>query len=156
MNNYADSGECYPPKPKVDADKPLRGWSFFQRCVKFSATFYQNYWTNLSSSQGFSAAVPFSGDSLYHWCHVITEFCKRLLNLVDAGWLWRISKRISANKRRRNILNFLNTNLTKSAAIRLKKGQSLKITHAKKTERRKRKSEEEERRRREKKQWLHS
>ena len=98
--------------------------------------------------QGFSAAVPFSGDSLYHWCRVITEFCKRLLNLVDAGWLRRISWRISANKRRRNFLNFLNTNLTKSAAIWLKNGQSLKITHAKEKERRKRKSEEEERRRR--------
>ena len=48
-------------------------------------------------------------------------------------------------------MNFLNTNLTKSAAIRLKKGQRLKITHAKEKERRKRKSEEEERRRREKK-----
>ena len=45
-------------------------------------------------------------------------------------------------------MNFLNTNLTKSAAIRLKKGQRLKITHAKEKERRKRKSEEEQRRKR--------
>ena len=54
--------------------------------------------------QRFLVAVPYSGGSLYFWRH-FTGDRRSLPNLINASWLWRISRGILANQKRRNILN---------------------------------------------------
>ena len=51
-----------------------------------------------------SFAVPFPVNILYNWRHRY-QFLKRVWNLVCSCWLWRISRGIWANQKRRNRVN---------------------------------------------------
>jgi len=51
-----------------------------------------------------SVFVPFSSNILDYWRHFTTDR-KRLLNLVNASWLWRISWGLEAIRNGKNILN---------------------------------------------------
>ena len=52
--------------------------------------------------QRVSVAVPYSGGSLFFWRH-FTGDRRSLPNLINASLLWRISRGILANQKRRNI-----------------------------------------------------
>ena len=78
---------------------------FFAKLVKCYFNFRLFYQTKQPLPQGFSVGLLFFFllVILHHWCHFI-EYCKRL-NLDNASWLWKISRRIRSIKKRGNSLN---------------------------------------------------
>ena len=56
--------------------------------------------------QGFLGYLFFSilATACNYWCQ-FSGYCKHLINLVNANWLWRISLGIWGNQKLRNILN---------------------------------------------------
>ena len=68
-----------------------RSGYFFANCVKCSAILNCCTKTTQPRSKGFSVVVPFPGN--YHVLSTsFSRYCKRLPNLVNASWLWRMQR----------------------------------------------------------------
>ena len=84
MKNYADQGDCFPPRQIGNA---IDGWS-----IAHAALF-----PSKKTKQLTSFLIKYSIKS--------TVYCSLLqINLVNAGWLWQLSQGNGVNQKQRSIL----------------------------------------------------
>ena len=85
MKNYADQGDCFPPRQRGNAI--IDGWSIPD------AAFV--------SQQEDQTIINLISNQIYHQ---INSVLLSSSNLVNAGWLWQLSQGSGVNQKQRRIL----------------------------------------------------